>query len=472
MHLPGGVHRQRTDHMPDRSPEAAQRGSVGTHHTGTVSVQIFRCSNVSEFVIHAPARPPEKSPPPRHAPGSMAAALSHPAYRRVFAGTFSSNVGTWMQNVILIALAYDLTDSSTFIGVITFAQLGPMLLLSPVGGAIADRVNRRVLMISIAATQALLSAALAVVVTRDDPSLVLLVVIVAGIGIGAALNAPTANAILPELAGRRDLQGAVALNSAAMNASRVVGPVLGGAAAAIGGATFVFMVNAATFVFVILAVATADADFSAKGKRGESPVAQMAGGIREARRDRVVGRVLVTIAAYSLFCLVFIYQMPRIADEQFGLVGWRYTLLFSTFGLGAFTGAISMGSWLTPFGRPLMVRAGLGVFAASLGVFALSWSTWTGFPSAFFAGASYFVIVTALVTTLQLRVADEVRGRVMGLWMMAWAGLVPVGGLIGGVVIDLVGLTPVLLAGVAVAVLLAVFVDLSEADRPVRAGSG
>ena len=154
------------------------------------------------------------------------------------------------------------------------------------------------------------------------------------------------------------------------------------------------------------------------------------------------------------------------------LVGWRYTLLFSTFGLGAFTGAISMGSWLTPFGRPLMVRAGLGVFAASLGVFALSWSTWTGFPSAFFAGASYFVIVTALVTTLQLRVADEVRGRVMGLWMMAWAGLVPVGGLIGGVVIDLVGLTPVLLAGVAVAVLLAVFVDLSEADRPVRVGSG
>ncbi len=398
----------------------------------------------------------------RHTPGSMGAALSHQAFRRVFAGTFSSNVGTWMQNVILIELAYDLTDSSTFIGIILFAQLGPMLLLSPIGGAIADRVNRRVLMIVIAAVQGILSAVLAIVATQDQPSQVLLVIVVAGIGIGAALNAPAANAILPELAGRRDLQGAVALNSAAMNASRVVGPILGGAAAAVGGAPFVFAVNAATYGFVILAVGTAKADFSAKGERSESPFKQMLGGMREARSDRVVGGVLLTIAIYSVFCLVFIYQMPRIADQQFGLVGWRYTLLFSTFGLGAFTGAVSMGSWMTPFRRATMVRAGLAVFAVSLTVFALARNGWTGFPSVFVAGASYFVIVTALVTILQLRVSDEVRGRVMGLWMMAWAGLVPVGGLLGGVVIDMIGMTPVLIAGAVVALLLALTVKLSE----------
>lgn len=392
----------------------------------------------------------------------MGAALSHQAFRRVFAGTFSSNVGTWMQNVILIALAYDLTDSSTFIGIITFAQLGPMLLLSPIGGAIADRVNRRVLMISIASVQAILSAVLALVATQEDPSQVVLVVVVAGIGIGAALNAPAANAILPELAGRRDLQGAVALNSAAMNASRVVGPILGGAAAAIGGAPFVFAINALTYGFVILAVGTAKADFSAKGERGESPLRQLSGGLREARRDPVVGGVLLSIAVYSVFCLVFIYQMPRIADEQFGMEGWRYTLLFSTFGFGAFIGAVSMGSWLTPYKRSTMVRVGLAVFSVALGIFAISRTAWGGFPSVFAAGASYFVIVTALVTILQLRVSDEVRGRVMGLWMMAWAGLVPVGGLLGGVVIDAVGLEPVLLAGAAVALGLGLTVRLSE----------
>lgn len=393
----------------------------------------------------------------------MAAAFAHRPFRRVFAGTFSSNIGTWMQNVILIALAYDLTDSSTFIGIVTFAQLGPMLFLSPIGGAIADRVNRRVLMITIAATQATLSALLAVVATSDDPNRAVLVAIVAGIGVGAALNAPTANAILPELVGRRDLQGAVALNSASMNASRVVGPILGGAAAAIGGAPFVFGINALTYGFVILAVGTAHADFSAKGRKGESPLKQLSGGFREARHDRVVGRVLFTIAVYSLCCLVFIYQMPRIAEEQFGLEGWRYTVLFSTFGLGAFTGAVSMGTVLSGISRARMVRAGMLVFAAALATFALATTAWVGYPAAFVAGASYFVIVTALVTTLQLRVRDEVRGRVMGIWMMAWAGLVPVGGLLGGVLVDVVGMTPVLLAGAAVGLLLALTVDLREA---------
>lgn len=384
----------------------------------------------------------------------MGAALSHQAFRRVFAGSSASNVGTWMQNVILIALAYELTDSSTFLGVILFAQLGPMLVLSPVGGAIADRVNRRTIMITIAAVQGLLSAVLAVVATQDDPSKALLVVVVTAIGIGTALNAPVANAVLPELAGRRDLQGAVALNSAAMNASRVIGPILGGIAAAIGGAPFVFAINAATYGFVILAVATAKADFSAKGNHDESPVRQLLGGIREARADAVVRRVLVSVAIYSLFCLVFVYQMPRIADEQFALVGWRYTLLFSTFGLGSFIGAVAMGSWLAHYRRATMVKTGFIVFAVALGTFATTHSLWVGFASAFAAGAGYFVIVTALVTILQLRVADEVRGRVMGLWMMAWAGLVPVGGLLGGVVIDAVGMTPVLLLGAVVALIL------------------
>ncbi len=394
----------------------------------------------------------------------MAAALSHKPFRRVFAGTMSSNIGTWMQNVILIALAYDLTGGATFIGIITFAQLGPMLFLSPIGGAIADRVNRRVLMVGIASVQAVLSLLLALVATQPDPNRAVLVGIVFGIGIASSINAPAANAILPTLVGREDLRGAVALSSASMNASRVVGPILGGAVAALGGASTVFVVNAATYGFVILALMTAHADFSPKGAPGESPLKQLAGGFREARRDKVIGRVLITIAVYSVFCLVFIYQMPKIAAEQFDLEGWRYTIMFSTFGLGAFTGALSMGSWLSRYERPRIVRVGLGVFALALAAFTMSATPLTGFPSVFLAGASYFVIVTALITILQLRVHDDVRGRVMGLWMMAWAGLVPVGGLIGGVVIDSVGMTAVLLAGAAMAVVLAAVVDLREPD--------
>jgi MFS family permease len=395
----------------------------------------------------------------------MRRALSHRAFRWVFAGTLASNIGTWMQNVTLIALAYDLTGGATFIGIVTFAQLGPMLVLSPIGGLVADRVDRRVLMVTIAAGQALLSLGLAVLATQEQPNKAALVALVAGIGIGGALNGPAAAATLPALVEGHDIQGAVALNSASMNASRVAGPILGGLTAVAGGATLVFAINAATYLFVIVALLIVQADFSPKGHRGESPLRQVADGLVEARRDPVIAKVLVTIAVYSLFSLVFIYQMPLIAAEQFGLDDQAYTLLFATFGLGALIGALAIGSFLAGHDRARMVRAGLLVFSAALAVFALSNTSLVGFPAVFLCGASYFVVVTALVTILQLRVANEVRGRVMGLWMMAWAGLVPVGGLLAGPLIDRFGMTVVLMVGAAVSLLLAATVNLHGPPR-------
>ncbi len=395
----------------------------------------------------------------------MGAALSHKPFRRVFIGSLSSNIGVWMQNVTLIALAYQLTGDAMFIGIITFAQLGPMLFISPFGGAIADRVNRRVLMVSIAAMQSVLSLVLAVVATAPEPNKTALVLIVGAIGIGAAINAPAANAILPELVGPRDLQGAVALSSAAMNASRVIGPIFAGIADTYGGAELAFRINAATYAIVILALLTVDADFSPKGKHGEPPLQHLIGGFTEAHKDRVIGRVLTTIAIFSLFSLVFIYQMPKIAAEQFHLEGTGYTLLFATFGLGALTGALAMGSILSGFNRAKIVKWALGAFSITLAIYALATEAIIGFPAIYLTGVSYFVIVTALMTILQLRVPDAVRGRVMGLWMMAWAGLVPVGGLIGGALIDQIGMTPVLLGGAFVAAMLAVTVNLSEPQK-------
>jgi MFS family permease len=410
-----------------------------------------------------PARGPR--PLPQHPrQGSLGAALRHQPFRRVWLGTLASNVGTWMQNIVLGVLAYELTGEAWFIGVITFAQLGPMLLLSPVGGAVADRVNRRVLMVTIATTQTILSLALAVVALSDTPNRVALVLLVFGIGVGGALNGPAAAATLPALVGREDLQGAVALNSAAMNASRVAGPILGGLVYQLGGASTVFAVNAATYLFVIWAVSTVHADFSAKGRKGTSPLAQLREGLRAAHADRVLERAILTISVFSLCSLVFIYQMPLIAKERFGISGIAYTLLFASFALGAALGALSMGSWFANVERATMTRAALVVFSVALAAFALTTVPAVAYPAMFVTGGAYFVIVTALSTTLQMRVHDDVRGRVMGLWMMGWAGLVPVGGLIAGPVIDAVGIVPVLLFGAVVALVLAVVVNLSEPD--------
>lgn len=404
-------------------------------------------------------------PAPRAA-GTLASAYSKPAFRRVWWGNLASNIGTWMQNITLGVLAYQLTGEAWFIGVITFAQLGPTLLISPIGGAVTDRVDRRRLLITVAISQTVLSMALAGVALATQPNRIALVLLVFLIGVGGAFNGPCFNAVLPALVGRDDLQGAVALNSAAMNTSRVVGPILGGLVGALGGASLVFASNGLTYLFVVWAVATVKADFSPQGVGGSGPWRQIADGFAAARADAVLTRVLITISVFSLCSLVFIYQMPLIAKQRFDISGIAYTLLFASFALGAALGAISMGTVFSEAARSKMSTRSLVVFGAALTVFALTTSPWVAFPAVFVTGAAYFVLVTALSTTLQLRVHDAVRGRVMGLWMMGWAGLVPVGGLIAGPVIDRVGVVPVLLFGAAVAIALAIVIDLDESVPP------
>lgn len=400
-------------------------------------------------------------------PGTLGSALSSVAFRRLFAGMFASNIGTWMQNITLISLAYALTGDAWFTGLITFAQLGPMLFLSPFGGALADRFDRRVLMVTMASIQLTLSMVLAGVALDDTPNRLVLVLIVAGIGCANAINGPTANALLPTLVPRVDMQPAIALNSVSMNTSRVAGPLLGGLIGALGGASAVFAVNGLTYLFVIWAVTSVDVDFSPKGRSGEGPIEQLRVGLRAARADRIITRVLITISVLSMCSLTFIYQMPLLAEQQLGLSGWRFNLLFASFALGAACGALSMGSFLSGHDRALTTRVGLGVFAVALAVFGTTGVVAVAFVTAFVLGAAYFVVVTALTTTLQMRVQDEVRGRVMGLWMMAWAGLVPLGGLIAGPIIDAVGISAVLLFGAIVAAVLAAAVDLRtpEADQ-------
>ena len=401
---------------------------------------------------------------PAARPGTLRSAMRSTAFRRVFAGTFASNIGTWMQNITLIALAYDLTGDAWFVGLTTFAQLGPMLVLSPVGGAIADRVDRRRMMVTLAATQATLSLVLAVVALDESPNRLALVLIVFGIGCATALNGPTANATLPSLVPREDLQPAIAINSVSMNSSRVVGPLLGGLVNSLAGPSLVFGLNALTYVFVIGALLSVDVDFSPRGRAGEGPVEQLRRGLSAARADQLITRVLITISVLSLCSLVFIYQMPLLAERQLDLTGWRFNLLFACFALGAASGALAMGSMLSRRDRASTTRIGLVVFAGALAVFGTTHHVPTAFVTAFLCGATYFIVVTALATTLQMRVDDEVRGRVMGLWMMAWAGLVPLGGLIAGPIIDLTSISVVLVFGAVVAAALAALIDLRDPD--------
>src|SRR5438105_4382288 len=175
-----------------------------------------------------------------YAPGTAMAALAHRNFRVVWSGTFASNIGTWMQNVLLGAYGYQLTHSATFVGILFFAQLGPLLFLSTVGGVLADLVDRRKLLVIGQLEQLAFSILLAVLTIPDHPSHTGIVLCVLAIGIGNSLSAPAIAAILPTLVPKQDLAGAVSLQSVQMNLSRVIGPAIGAAIYSQVGASTVF----------------------------------------------------------------------------------------------------------------------------------------------------------------------------------------------------------------------------------------
>ena len=219
------------------------------------------------------------------ATGNAISALRHRTFRIVFVGAFASNIGTWMQNVVLGAYAYDLTHSSTFVGVVIFAQLGPALLFAMVGGLIADKVDRKKFLIVVSIEQLLFSLVLAWVVRTPSPSHILLVSMVVMVGVGSAMFGPAYSAVLPALVTRRDLPGAISLNSAQMNASRVIGPAIGGVAYHLVGPAWVFAGNAATYLFVVAALMVVSLPALAPASQHASRWRELTAGITTARAD-------------------------------------------------------------------------------------------------------------------------------------------------------------------------------------------
>ncbi|MFN8035284.1 MAG: MFS transporter [Acidimicrobiia bacterium] len=400
------------------------------------------------------------------APGTAVAALRRRDFRLFWGGTFASNIGTWMQNVLLGAYGYELTHSSSYVGLLVFAQLGPLILLAPLGGVLADHVDRRRLLVLTQLEQLAGSVVLALLASSDHPSHVAIFICVLAIGAGNALSAPALSAILPTLVPRQDLAGAVSLQSAQMNLSRVVGPVLGAPLYVRFGASPVFLLNALTYLFAVAAVVVVAYPRRAPHVAEESGWAHLLSGFRIAWRDRLIRHVLSTMMLLSLFSLTFVGLMPVIAAQSLGIrpksasYGWLYAI----FGLGAAAGATAVGTLLVDRSKAALSRLGLVALAGILAIFGLLRSAAPAYPVALLLGLAYFTVVTSLATLLQEHLDDALRGRVLALWIVAFGGSVPVGVLAAGYAVRATSITAVVLVGAAVAAVLAL--------RPVPAGSG
>ena len=394
------------------------------------------------------------------------AALRVPAFRTVWLGALASGIGTWMQQVTLGAFAYELSESAAFVSLVFFAMMGPVLVLALVGGALADAFDRRHLLIGTQLAMAAASVGLALVVTGDDTNRTAFLAVVFAGGVAGALNAPVWNAFVPTLVPRGQLAGAVSLQSTQMNLSRVVGPAIGGVLYPSFGAAGVFALNAATFVFSIgsLFLIESPPQHRVEGPTGLGRIAE---GVRHARHDPIVRGVLFTILTFSLVCLPFIGQMPTHAAESFGVrpKSFAYGVLYASFGLGAVVGAVSIGTFLSGFDLRRVVRRALLGFAVSLAVFASLPSIVPAYAVAVVLGFSYFATVTSLSTILQTHVPDHLRGRVMSLWHLCFAGIVPIGLAIAGPIADATSIRAVLLFGAIAAVALALYLRRSAVAK-------
>jgi MFS family permease len=405
--------------------------------------------------------------------GNAAAVLRDRTFRTIFFGAFASNIGSWMQNAVLMGYAFSLTKSATFVGIIVACQLAPSLFLSIIGGLISDLVDRRALLIIVSLEQLAFSFGLAAITRTSDPSRTGIVLMVLAVGLGQAIYAPAYSALLPSLVARENLPAAISLNSAQMNGSRVVGPAIGGVLLHLVGPSWVFAGNALTYLVIIAALLAIQlpprVGFTSEGTRG---LRQLTVGLRVARADRVVGRCLVTIFLFSAFALTFVGQLSVVAEENFGIKADSagYGLLYATFGVGALCGALSIGTLLAHQPRPRMVRIGMFGYAVVLAVFAVLRAPVAAYPVVAILGFFYFAMITSLLTTLQERLDDSVRGRVMALWIMGFGGTVGLGNLIAGRIIDATSVSAVLLVNSLVALVLTWYADVrTPADAPALA---
>ena len=392
--------------------------------------------------------------------GPSGSLLRNRQFTMVLGAAFFSNIGRWMQQVVLGIFAWELTESPSFTTRVIFAQFVPMLLLAVVGGTVADVVDRRKLLIGTQLWQAAWAIILGAMVFDGDIGRMTLLTVVFLTGLAQAFFGPAFSAVLPTLAGPVNLAQAISLNSTQINASRVVGPAIGAWLATQYDVWLVFVINGVSYLTIITALVFVKLP-PLRSVTG-SAIERLTSGFRIARRAEQIRRPLALMATFALLCLPFIGLMPVIAELSLGVDArsTTYGVLYGVFGLGAVVGAASVSTVLRDVDSQTVVRCALAGFAVSLAVLAVLRTVTFAYPTVFMLGMFYFTMPTALTTFMQLHLADEIRGRIMALWMVSFGGVIPINNLLSGPAVEMTSLTTVLLFGAFVAVILGVVVRL------------
>ena len=364
-------------------------------------------------------------------------------------GSFASHVGTWVQRVAVGWLAWELTGSGFWLGMIAFADLAPTVFLAPVCGVVADRVNRlhgsRVTQ-SLAAVLAISLWGMAVAGWLTIEWLFSLVLVQ---GVIMAFNQPLRFAILPSLVERKDLGSAIAINSISFNFARVAGPALAGIIIAQSGTASAFLINSVTYVLFIVSLFAINPHLPPRGAARpfrEVP-AEILEGMQYCVRTPGVGPMFVLLGIYAVFGRAYSELLPKFADAVFDYGVAGFSMLTSATGAGSVVASIVLASRGSVVGLTKFVAWNILLLALALAGLTATTSIWVGLFSVFLAGFSMLCVGVGEQMLLQNTLSSDVRGRVMSLYDMVSRGGPAVGALAMGWASDHIGLRwPVFLA--------------------------
>jgi MFS family permease len=360
-------------------------------------------------------------------------------YRVFFAGQLVSVAGTWMQNLALAWLVLELSHSALAVGALAFWRFVPFTVFGLAAGVLADRVDSRRLVIGTQAAAMAVSIALAVVTLTGTATLALVYLLAALGGVTLAFDAPGRQSLTFQLVGPRELPNAVALNTGLFNGSRIVGPAVAGVIIAAAGTGICFVLNAISFLAVLAALASIRPEELHPVER--DPSARLVDGTRRALAfalgDPQLRGVLAVVTVVSTVGFNFHVLVPLLAADTLRVGPEGLGLLSASFGLGALVGALATASVREASWRLFATGAtGFGVLALAL----------APVHDALLAGALLFAIGIAFTlftananSLVQLGAPDPLRGRLIGLYLFAFVGLAPLGGLLAGWLADVGG---------------------------------
>ena len=363
------------------------------------------------------------------------ASLGRPAFRRYFVGHVLSLLGFWIRVIVQGWLVYELTGRRDTLGYVTAAGLLPLLVLSPFGGVLADRVDRRKLLMALPWVAITANVVLGILVLTERVQIGHVFAAAIFIGAARAVEIPVRNAFVSNLASRADLRNAIALNSAGFNVARVLGPALGAPLLWLLGVGPCFIIAAALNLIMVMALAGIRLESTDAGRVHAGPIKELLEGVRYVHGHRRTRTLMLLLAITLVFTWTYQTQMPAYAKDQLGMNESGYSLLMAAAGLGALVGALWVAGQVRGRRSNRYIVFGL-VWAGTIVVFLLGLSSkaYTAVPLLVGAGFCQVGFMATANGLVQESVPDELRGRVMGIWAFVFGSFFPLGSLVMGTV--------------------------------------